>query len=88
MRILSVGTKVRKFSGEWALAANLNNHDIEPKEDQIARLLEFRFGDGQVYLPRNYPRRLLSIAKQRGFIDPEGYLTRKGRALIVRYCLA
>lgn len=67
---------------------NLDNSNAESREHQIAQLLEFRFGDGQVYLPRNYPKRLLSIAKQRGFIDPEGYLTRKGRALIVRYCMA
>ena len=79
---------VRNFSGEIVLATNLNNLDAEPKEDQIAQLLEFRFGDGLVYLPCNYPNHLLSIAKQRGFIDPEGYLTRKGRALIVRYCMA
>lgn len=67
---------------------NLTNTNAELREYQIAQLLEFRFGDGQVYLPRNYPKRLLSIAKRRGFIDPEGYLTRKGRALIVRYCMA
>ena len=79
---------IRNFSGEIVLATNLNNLDAEPKEDQIAQLLEFRFGDGLVYLPRNYPNRLLSIAKQRGFVNPEGYLTRKGRALVVRYRVA
>jgi hypothetical protein len=79
---------IRNFSGEIILAAKLNNLYAEPKEDQIAQLLEFRFGDGLVYLPRNYPKYLLSIAKQRGFVDPEGYLTRKGRALIVRHCMA
>jgi len=84
---LSLGATVRNFSGEIVLAMSLNSLDVEPKEDQIAQMLEFRFGDGLVYLPRNYPKRLLFMAKQRGFVDPEGYLTRKGRALIVRYCM-
>ncbi len=54
-------------------------------ESQIAALLEDRFGDGLVYLPKNRSQALYSQARQRGFIDEKGYLTRKGRALIARY---
>ncbi|MGK0298103.1 MAG: hypothetical protein ACI9XC_001721 [Gammaproteobacteria bacterium] len=54
-------------------------------ESQIATILQYRYGDGMVYLPKHKPRLLYSIATERGFIDGEGYLTRKGRALIARY---
>lgn len=58
---------------------------LELEERQIAELLECRYGDGMVYLPKSKPRHLLSIARNNGFIDDEGYLTRKGRILITRY---
>jgi len=54
-------------------------------ESQIATILEYRYGDGLVYLPRHKPSSLYSEAKSKGFIDAEGYVTRKGRALIARY---
>lgn len=55
-------------------------------EREIASVLEWRFGDGLVYLPKNKPNHLYSIAKKSGFIDADGYLTRKGRILLARYC--
>lgn len=57
----------------------------ETAESQIAALLECRYGDGLVYLPSNGPKALYSLAIQLGFIDAEGYLTRKGRGLLARY---
>lgn len=57
----------------------------EVAESQIAALLEYRYGDGLVYLPSNGPKALYGLATQRGFIDAEGYLTRKGRVLLARY---
>ena len=59
--------------------------DIDLAEPQIAALLEYHYGDGMVYLPNNRPQALYGLATQRGFIDAEGYLTRKGRALLARY---
>lgn len=56
----------------------------EIPEHQIASILKNRFGDGLVYLPRNKPNYLYSLAKKLGFIDVEGYLTRKGRNLLAR----
>ncbi len=38
-----------------------------------------------VYLPRNKSKALLALAIQHGYVDKEGYITRKGRALIARY---
>ena len=54
-------------------------------EDQIAAVLEHQFGAGLAQLPRRHPSRLMDLARQHGFIDKEGYLTRKGRALLARY---
>ena len=78
---------IRSFSGDVDLAAIMKDPAMDFGEAQIAKLLEFRFGDGLVYLPRNHPKQLLLLAKQHGFVDPEGYLTRKGRALMARYCI-
>ncbi|MCH8846397.1 MAG: hypothetical protein IIC11_06645 [Proteobacteria bacterium] len=65
--------------------AVLSIDGLDLEERQMAELLECRYGDGMVYLPRTRPRQLLSIAKNSGFIDAEGYLTRKGRILLSRY---
>ena len=73
------------FLGEMTLNAVLSTDGLDLEERQMAELLECRYGDGMVYLPRTRPRQLLSIAKNSGFIDAEGYLTRKGRILLSRY---
>ncbi|MAS82416.1 MAG: hypothetical protein CMF45_06985 [Legionellales bacterium] len=54
-------------------------------ESDIVRVLEHRYGDGLIYLPQHQPEGLFKIAKSEGFIDSEGYLTRKGRNLIAKY---
>ena len=55
------------------------------QESQIAAVLEYRYGDGLVYLPRNHPRLLNTLSRKNGFIDAGGYMTRKGRVLLARY---
>lgn len=67
-----------------AIASNLE----QDMESDIARVLEYRYGDGLVYLPKHQPESLFKIAKTKGFIDQEGYLTRKGRSLLARYQFA
>jgi len=57
----------------------------EAAESQIATILQYRYGDGLVYLPRNQSKSLYIRARQLGFIDAEGYLTRKGRTLVARF---
>ncbi len=71
--------------GEMILNTFLSTDGLDLEERQMAELLECRYGDGMVYLPRTRPRQLLSIAIKGGFIDAEGYLTRKGRILLARY---
>lgn len=57
----------------------------EVHESQIAALLEARFGDGLMYLTKNNSYSLYNKAIELGFVDSEGYLTRKGRALLTRH---
>ena len=54
-------------------------------ESEIAAMLEARFGDGLMYLSRNNSRSLFQKAVEMGFIDHEGYLTRKGRSLLTHH---
>ena len=67
---------------------SLSSDLVGDLESDIARVLEYRYGDGLVYLPKHQPESLYKIAKIRGFIDPEGYLTRKGRSLLAKYQFA
>ena len=67
------------------MSAVMSTDGFEIEERQIAELLECRFGDGMVYLPKTKPMQLLRAAVLNGFIDAEGYLTRKGRILLARY---
>lgn len=53
-------------------------------ETAIAHLLSHRYGDGGVYLPRDGGTGLLRTAIEAGFLSEEGYVTRKGRALLAR----
>lgn len=59
-----------------------NELELEP---EIAKLLEHRYGDGMVYLPKQQPQMLMELAKTNGFVDQEGYLTRRGRSLLAKY---
>lgn len=55
------------------------------QEHHIAAVLEHRFGNGSMYVPRNLTGRILDKANEMGLIDDNGLLTRKGRALMARY---
>lgn len=66
-----------------ATASNLD----QKTESDIAKVLEYRYGDGLVYLPKHQPENLFKLAASKGFVDQEGYLTRKGRSLLAKYHL-
>lgn len=76
---------VRFFSEDGNLSTVFQSEGPENREGEIAAVLESRFGDGLVYLPKNRPSYFFLLAKMEGFIDADGYLTRKGRALLARY---
>ncbi len=54
-------------------------------EASIAAELAHRFGATPALRSRKNPASLLQEARENGFLDAEGYLTRKGRALLARY---
>lgn len=63
-------------------------HDAakESIETQIAALLESQYGEGLMYPSRiNNSRQVYLKAIDMGYIDSDGYLTRKGRSLITQY---
>jgi len=66
-------------------APDISGRSPDIDESQIAALLQSRFGDGLVYLSRHLPSTLLDMAVRSGFVDAEGYLTRRGRTLLARY---
>lgn len=66
-----------------AAATNLN----EIVESDIAEVLQYRYGDGLVYLPKSQPDTIYRVAVNQGFVDQEGYVTRKGRSLLAKYHL-
>lgn len=53
-------------------------------ETRMAGLLGRRYGDGTLYLAPGSRRDLIDIAIELGFLSEEGFLTRKGRALVAR----
>ena len=51
--------------------------------DPVKQLLERRFGDGQIYVPKATSGALVADAVQRGLMSQDGFITRKGRAFLV-----
>ncbi len=73
------------YPGVPCLPDTVTKKEPEPIESQIAALLEARFGDGLMYLSKNNSQSLYKKAIEMGFIDSEGYLTRKGRSLLTHH---
>ncbi len=55
-----------------------------PNDLELARVLQHRYGDGTVYLPRTGARPVLRLCMQLGLVSDEGFITRKGRELLAR----
>ena len=56
-----------------------------PSDAQLVSILDHNYGDGVVYIPENTPWNLYSFARKLGYISEEGYVTRKGRKLLISY---
>ena len=59
--------------------------DPETRDARIAAVLQYRYVDGLVCLPRNRFMGLYLQAREIGYIDGAGYLTGSGRALLARF---
>lgn len=59
--------------------------DNNPTDAQLVSILDYNFGDGVVHLPQNTPWSLFTFAKKLGYIDEEGYVTEKGKLLVVSF---
>ncbi len=60
-------------------------NELVLNELKIAGVLEHRFGDGTVYVPTNDNSYYYNFAKDKGFVNDEGYITQKGKQLASKY---
>ena len=68
----------------WMSAAQQNEPEMPPEvEPAVVQLLAHRYGDGFVYLRGQEERALYEKAKNLGLITGEGYLTPRGRSLVI-----
>ena len=57
----------------------------EPSDAELMEILDHRYGDGIVYLPKNRPWSLFCTAQKLGFISDDGFVTGKGRSLLAQH---
>ena len=58
----------------------------DENELDIARVIGRHYGDGAVYMTQDENQAIaLSKAISEGFVSEDGFLTRKGRELLVRF---
>jgi len=50
-------------------------------EARLSRLIDQRFGDGQIYLKNAHEKPILQAAIYLGLVSEEGYMTRHGKRL-------
>jgi hypothetical protein len=61
---------------------------VTPNEQAIAQVIARHYGDGGVYLPRDFQRfDAMKQAVADGFVSEDGFVTRKGRRLLARTAL-
>ncbi len=51
----------------------------------MLEILKNHYGDGCIYLPEGASSDLIAVAKQYGYVNEEGYLTRQGRKLVTEH---
>lgn len=67
------------------ISQSVEQHPADNTEHQIAELLDDTYGSGISCHPRLQSQYIFARAVDLGYIDSEGYLTRKGRSLMTRY---
>jgi hypothetical protein len=68
-------------------ALSVDQDELVTIQTQIMELLQFRYGDGAIYISKNISNhfnRLHTLANRYGYVNDEGYVTRKGRLLLAK----
>ena len=65
---------------------------VNPLEETLdyfgmLELIKNHYGDGLVYLTEGASGELLDLAKEHGYVNEEGYLTRDGRKMVAEHRL-
>ncbi len=68
-----------------AMTESIPFSQAQPREPQLAELLSHHYGDGFVYLVSAGLETWYKLAVEKGYVSDDGYLTRKGRALLASY---
>lgn len=68
-------------------ALSVDQDELVTIQTQIMELLQFRYGDGAIYISKhiqNHFHRILTLANRYDYVSEEGYITRKGRLLLAK----
>jgi len=66
-------------------AENVNKMEATLDYFGMLELLKNHYGDGSVYLSNGTSSELLELAKEHGYVNEEGFLTREGRRLVTQH---
>ncbi|MGH6635837.1 MAG: hypothetical protein ACRED0_06765 [Gammaproteobacteria bacterium] len=67
------------------MTESLPSSQTQLPEPQLAEILSHHYGDGFVYLVSASLGAWYRLAIEKGYVSQDGYLTRKGRALLASY---
>lgn len=68
-----------------AVTRSIPFSQVEQPGPQLAEVLSHHYGDGFVYLVSAGLEAWYKLAVEKGYVSDDGYLTRKGRALLASY---
>ena len=63
----------------------MDSENLDITENEFARLLSKRYGDGYVYITSDSDLGLIIKAVEKGLVTGQRYITRKGRMLLAKY---
>ncbi|MGH8660029.1 MAG: hypothetical protein ACREV4_16595 [Gammaproteobacteria bacterium] len=67
------------------MTESIPSSQAQVPEPQLVEILSHHYGDGFVYLLNASLEAWYKVAIAKGYVSDDGYLTRKGRALLASY---
>jgi len=67
------------------VAEEVNGMEVTLDYFGMLELLTNHYGDGSVYLSNGTSSQLFDLAKEYGYVNDEGFLTREGRQLVTQH---